>query len=59
MDASWFPAVNRFARSTPWLHTLLAAYARYGLLAWAGRTPLRPLVRRQDSPAPVVAAPWS
>ncbi|AEV81223.1 UDP-diphosphatase [Actinoplanes sp. SE50] len=31
MDVSWFLAVNRFARATPWLHPVLAGYAVYGV----------------------------
>ena len=31
-----FEAVNRFARSTPWLHSPMAAYAVYGIVVFAG-----------------------
>lgn len=35
MDVSWFLAVNRFARATPWLHPVLAGYAVYGVALFA------------------------
>lgn len=35
MDVSWFLAVNRFARATPWLHPVLAGYAAYGVALFA------------------------
>ncbi len=31
-----FEAINRFARSTPWLHSPMAAYAVYGIVVFAG-----------------------
>jgi hypothetical protein len=35
VDVSWFLAVKRFARATPWLHPVLAGYAAYGMLLFA------------------------
>ena len=60
VDRSWFLDVNHLARSTPWLHGAVLAYASYGvvlfallLLAgwWAAR-------RRRDTAA-VAAALWA
>ena len=60
VDRSWFLDVNHLARSTPWLHGAVLAYASYGvvlfallLLAgwWAAR-------RRGDAAA-VAAALWA
>jgi len=36
VDVSWFLAVNRFARVTPWLHPVLVGYAEFGVLLFAG-----------------------
>lgn len=36
VDTQWYLDVNAFARATPWLHTVLAAYALWaGLVALA------------------------
>ena len=34
-DGSWFLNVNSFARDTPWLHTPVVLYAKYGVVLFA------------------------
>lgn len=36
MNGWGFDAVNRFARATPWLHTVVYDYASYGIVLFAG-----------------------
>jgi undecaprenyl-diphosphatase len=35
VDRSWYLAVNRFARDTPWLHEFFRAFAVYGVVLFA------------------------
>ena len=35
-DLPLFLAINDFARATPWLHTILLAYANFGIVVFAG-----------------------
>jgi undecaprenyl-diphosphatase len=53
-------AVNSFARATPWLHTVLYAYATYGVLLFAGLLVTGWwMARRTADPSRVAAALWA
>jgi len=60
MDTSWYLDVNRFARSTSWLHGFMHAYA-----LWAGIVVLALLLvagwwrSRRDGPRAVALALWA
>lgn len=60
LDLRIFHSINDFARDTPWLHPLMAAYANDGLLVFlvlllAGWW----LARKSTDPAAMVAAVWT
>lgn len=58
MDVSWFLAINRFARATPWLHPILAGYATFGVVLFAGLLGLGWWRARQQGRA-MTAALWA
>ncbi|MGZ4438327.1 MAG: phosphatase PAP2 family protein [Nocardioidaceae bacterium] len=56
----WFAAVNRFAQHTPALHTVMTAYAKYGVVLFALLLGITWLVaRRSGNPRLVAASLWA
>ena len=59
-DLPVFRAINSFARSTPWLHAPMLAYATYGVVAVAALLLAGWwLARRAADPAKMAAALWA
>lgn len=55
-----FLRVNDFARATPWLHDVLAVFAGYGLLVFAGLLVVGWWIARRDQdPLRMAAALWA
>lgn len=59
VDESLFAAVQQFARSTPWLHGVLVAYAKYGIVLFAALLVLALVKARRGSDRDLAAAGWA
>ncbi|WP_033288087.1 phosphatase PAP2 family protein [Amycolatopsis jejuensis] len=59
-DTELFQTINDVAKSTPWLHPIVLAYATYGLVVFAALMLAGWwLARRQANPVRVAAALWA
>lgn len=59
-DTQLFLLINDFVRTTPWLHTIVSAYAAYGLVLFAALLLAGWWsARRQANPVRVAAALWA
>ncbi|GAB3669194.1 hypothetical protein GCM10027596_41110 [Nocardioides korecus] len=56
LDDHWFRLVNALTRDTPWLHAPATAFAKYGVILFAGLLAASWLLARRDGPLPRVAA---
>lgn len=59
VDRSWFLDVNHLARSTPWLHGAVLAYASYGVVLFALLLLAGWWAARRRDTAAVAAALWA
>lgn len=59
IDESAFAAVQDLARSTPWLHGTVVAYAEYGVVLFGGLIIAAVLAARHRSDRDLAAATWA
>jgi undecaprenyl-diphosphatase len=59
-DPKWFLRINGFARDTPWLHSIITAYADYGIAVFAALLAAGWwIARRQGDLTVLAAAVWA